>query len=450
MAAQFTAATSESLSIADNASLSIGDVDFDMAGWVYLDTTPASGAQMGIIGKWQSSNLEYVVLVDNTGGTIRFQFLVRNTANDATTTVTASTFGTPSVETNYFIHVYHDSTNDVIGISVNDGTADTAATTGGVRNGTAAFAFGEHTAGSYLNGRASAWRLWKTTLLTAAQITRLYNAGVGLADEELGSDIKANLVSSWELDEPSGVREDLHGTNDLADNNTVTSNPGVILNAVGTWANLAGTGSGFDAAQSTQSKKPRIRVAADKRVFKFDGGDQLQLSGAGLGLLRNVGGATVLLVLQTTLPGAAAWPFIVSTGTGDGTGARLGYGREAVGPVAQSDIRVRRLDGDVGSWLSGDGLVAGTWNIETVVVDYSNTRGRLFRDGAVKVDNTSFLTAGNTSDTDSIAVTVGAQNTVNAIKGEIAAVLVFNRALMDIERTRSERYEARERALLIT
>ena len=37
-----------------------------------------------------------------------------------------------------------------------------------------------------------------------------------------------NLVSYWKLEEASGTREDIHGTNDLTDNNTVTSNTGKI------------------------------------------------------------------------------------------------------------------------------------------------------------------------------------------------------------------------------
>lgn len=37
-AAQFTAANSESLSHADNASLGTGDIDFTVASWVYFDS----------------------------------------------------------------------------------------------------------------------------------------------------------------------------------------------------------------------------------------------------------------------------------------------------------------------------------------------------------------------------------------------------------------------------
>src|SRR3990167_3362462 len=167
---QFTAVDLEYLSIADNAALSMGDIDFTIAGLVYLDTTPASGATMGILGKWAAGNLEYRLYVDNTAGTIRFKFDVRDTGDTTTTTVTATTFGEPSTATWYFVVIYHNATTNLIGISVNNGAFDTAATTGGVRDGTAAFEIGRHTAGNYLNGRGEDFSIAKQ-IYTAAEIT---------------------------------------------------------------------------------------------------------------------------------------------------------------------------------------------------------------------------------------------------------------------------------------
>ena len=183
--AQFIAANLEYFSIADNAALSMGDISFTIAGWVYLDTTPASDATMGILGKWASLNLEYRLYVDNTAGTIRFKFDVRDTGDVTTTTTTASTFGAPSTATWYFLTVYHNAATNLIGIKVNDGAFDTAATTGGVRDGTAAFEIGRHTAGNYLNGRAHDVIIAKQ-IYTDAEITYLYNSGNGRRFEELG------------------------------------------------------------------------------------------------------------------------------------------------------------------------------------------------------------------------------------------------------------------------
>jgi hypothetical protein len=43
----------------------------------------------------------------------------------------------------------------------------------------------------------------------------------------ISGDYSTNLVSYWELEETSGTRVDSHGSNDLTDNNTVTSATGI-------------------------------------------------------------------------------------------------------------------------------------------------------------------------------------------------------------------------------
>src|SRR3990167_5832275 len=236
-AAQFTAANSEYLSVTDNAALSMGDIDGQIGGFFYFDSLPASGATMGLMGKWASGDLEYRLYCDNTGGTIRFKFDVRNTANDTTTTVTATTFGTPLITTPYFVSAYHNAATDLIGISVNDGAYDTAATTGGVRDGTADFEVGRHTADNYFNGRAQ-YCFIRKSINTAVENTFLYNSGNGRQNNELGitgtdgSNLLAgasNGIAYYNLGKESGQRDDSWGTNHLTDNATVTQNNGVSL-----------------------------------------------------------------------------------------------------------------------------------------------------------------------------------------------------------------------------
>jgi hypothetical protein len=236
-AALFTSANSEFLSLADNTQLSAGDVAFEIVTFVKATTLPGSGATMGLVGKWTTGDLEYLLFIDNTAGTIRFMFRVRDTANTTTTTVTASTFGTPSTATMYFIHAYHDPTGNIIGIAVNNGAANTQATTGGVRDGGAAFEVGRQDGGSYFNGQVAQLAIFKhaTTLLTAAQLTYLYNAGAGRDYSELGiadtdgANIPTTLVEWWRMDETGGARTGEVAGLVLADNATVTSTTGLTL-----------------------------------------------------------------------------------------------------------------------------------------------------------------------------------------------------------------------------
>src|SRR3990167_885680 len=119
-----------------------------------------------------------------------------------------------------------------IGIPGSDGSADTAATSGGVRDGTAAFEIGRHTAGNYLNGRVGATGTWKRTAsnLSATELTGLYNLGKGLLYERvqntLGASLTTGLTAYWNLVEASGTRNDSASTNHLTDNATVTQAAG--------------------------------------------------------------------------------------------------------------------------------------------------------------------------------------------------------------------------------
>src|SRR3990167_5194084 len=68
-AGQFTAVNSEYLSIADNASVSTGDIDFFWAGWVYLDT---KASIQGIASKYATNQQEWYLRYNNAVD--RFQF----------------------------------------------------------------------------------------------------------------------------------------------------------------------------------------------------------------------------------------------------------------------------------------------------------------------------------------------------------------------------------------
>lgn len=175
-AAQFTSANSEYLSIADNAALSAGDVDFSFGAWVYLDSKTAT---MTVLGKWNggSSDREYQIVYNNP--TDRFIFRVRNTGNTSNNTASADNLGSPSTGTWYFIVVWHDATANEIGIQVNNGTANTISTAQGVRDSGNAFHIGaDSDPTQYWNGRIDnvyfSKKVWSTE-----EKTILYNDGIG-------------------------------------------------------------------------------------------------------------------------------------------------------------------------------------------------------------------------------------------------------------------------------
>ena len=172
-AAAFTALNQESLAIADNAALSMGDLDFTLGGWVYINVSGGSSFT-GIAGKWQvSGNLEYLLYFDASV----FRFYV--SANGSVPVNVAS--GTPiSGATWYFVVAWHDSVANTINLQVNNGTVASLAHSSGVFNGTASFYLGRNEEGAtYLDGRLDSFSIWKR-VLTAPERTQLYNSGNGL------------------------------------------------------------------------------------------------------------------------------------------------------------------------------------------------------------------------------------------------------------------------------
>lgn len=164
-------------------------LDWDIVVWVNLDSLPTAGNAMGICSQWTGAGRTFNLEVDNTGGTIRFRFSTRNSANTTTFTATASTFGTPSTGMWYMLHAYYDSSSDEIGISVNNGAHNTTAGVGGLNTGAHAnFEVGRQNSTSYFAGKMCALGVWESTnlRLTTAQLTWLYNAGVPRDVSELG------------------------------------------------------------------------------------------------------------------------------------------------------------------------------------------------------------------------------------------------------------------------
>lgn len=178
-AAQFTRANQEYLSRADNADLSTGDIDYWFTAWVYLDSKP--GNDMTIVSKDDGSpNREYRLYWEQAVD--RFRFFAMDATGASIGTVDANTFGAPSTSTWYFVVGYHSATDNEIGISVNGGAFDTAATTGAAGDSTGAFYIGlyDNPATKSWDGRIDEVGFWKRAKPTANEVAALYNGGNGL------------------------------------------------------------------------------------------------------------------------------------------------------------------------------------------------------------------------------------------------------------------------------
>lgn len=224
-ARSFDAANSESLTIADNASLSFADEAFTATLWVKTDVN----GDDWIFGKWgnndspQSKEYALYIKSDNT-----FNLQISGNGSTQTTVAHATTVSTG---TWYFVAVNHDPTANTIGISVNGSAYTTAAhTTGIYASGTETFAIGNRdndtSPDAYFDGQVASLNIWRE-VLDSDDIAALYNSGNGVLYHDNTVDT-TNLEAWWNLAETSGVAWDAHGSNHLTDNNTVTFAAGKV------------------------------------------------------------------------------------------------------------------------------------------------------------------------------------------------------------------------------
>ena len=173
----FTTASAMTFTRTHEALLDTGNIDFSFTAWVQINTTSTYHV---FIGKEQTGSEEYGLFYDQAAN--KFSFEIRGSVYKA---VTASAFGAPSINTWYWLYCYHDATNDLIGISVNNGTINTTATAGSypgqANNVNATFAIGKRGyTGSelYLGGKMDQVTFWKQLVGTTDRAT-IYNSGAG-------------------------------------------------------------------------------------------------------------------------------------------------------------------------------------------------------------------------------------------------------------------------------
>lgn len=165
-AASFVSGNAEYLSIADNAEVSTGDVDWSLEMWVNLSNKSAAYV---LASKWDGIGSQEWILYYNQG-VDRFEL------TSPTQTVTANALGSPQAGAAYFLYVWHDADANVVGIRVDDEYENT-----GVWNapadGSSSFQLGRA-----ISGHLSGWLdevAFRKRLLTPAEITWRYNGGVG-------------------------------------------------------------------------------------------------------------------------------------------------------------------------------------------------------------------------------------------------------------------------------
>jgi RHS repeat-associated protein len=389
-AASFVTANQEYLSIADNASISTGNIDFTIVANVYLNST---GTSFAIVNKADNvDQYDYrLVFIANSG------FRLRVGPSTASVTVTSDPV---LANTWYTVIAWHDSVTDTINIQVNNGPVKSTSFVGGTMDTVHPLTVGAYSGGgSGLDGRIDEVALYKR-VLTSGERAWLYNNGAGRTYTEVNPPAgtnpgTTNLIGWWTMDEASGTRNDSHSTNHLTSNNSV-----------GSIAGLKNTAAVFTTATPVQSLSIADNAALSTGDIDFTLSADVYLNSATTTQIIAVKGdpANQYTRDYTLYYDAPSGKFGFKVGNGT-TGANV---------------------------LSTDSVTAGQWYILTAWHDsVANTINLQVNNGSVS--SVSYSSgAMNTT----FALSIGAHtNGTSALDGRIDEVVIYKRILTAAERT---------------
>lgn len=202
--------------------------------------------------------------------------------------------------------------------------------------------------------------------------------------------------------------------------------------------------SGLVASQGTASAQPQlVTVDGWVNVASSEESDVrfLALQTDALDLARNTAGATCFVVHRPTTVGTAR--AMCGWSRGDNTdSARFALG---IGVTSGNfEVGGRRLDADSFANAAGGTPVVNTKYVQVGVVDYASTDAFVYANGALIASNTSFQTAGVSSDVRSAAGNFFRLSASQPYRGAIAEVLFYRRALSEVERKAVEAYLGRK------
>lgn len=193
-AASFVAANAEYLSHTNNTDFTTGDVSFFFAGW--FNATTLTNFPV-IIRNGNTGTRDFALFYNTLGLVNALEWQVIKP--DGTQIFTRAAL--LSTGTDYFFVVYHDATNDEIGLSLNGGAFATASISGGLATAVGEFQVGGSSDQSiWWNGWIDEVGYWKGRIPAAGEVARLYNSGNGLSYDNFVAPTIARVVEPPAVD----------------------------------------------------------------------------------------------------------------------------------------------------------------------------------------------------------------------------------------------------------
>jgi len=214
--------------------------------------------------------------------------------------------------------------------------------------------------------------------------------------------------------------------------------------AVTEWQDVSG--QDYNAVQSVENRQPIVvypfndtegEKDLSRPAVRFDGSDNLVLVDEAKSIASDVSGITMFVVRKAERTSGSSMVYTsISTNIAN-------VNQRASSLMSDGKyfaLAGRRLDDDAYTVLRSNKEGTLNWHIHTNVINYEEANGSIYVDGTHLLTN-DFLTEGNTSNTDSLRSTIGSQsNDAFFFSGDIAEVIIYNRALSDAERSAVDSY----------
>lgn len=237
----------------------------------------------------------------------------------------------------------------------------------------------------------------------------------------------ADPASFWNTSSDSPTPDDVSGLKLWFKPESLSGSDGT---AISTWTDSSG--NGWDATNSTAAQQPYITnsVANGYNAIYMDGGDILQVLAGGNAILNNKPGVTVYGLVKTNSTSAGAKSFFHFSRNTSGSTRFYPYlnGSSVTGGG-------RRLDTDGFAAMGSTYASPSGWYLFEVIGDYADSAGYVFVNSVPVHTNTSWLTDGNTSATDSANIRIGGVATgTESWVGWVSEIVVYDKAVTASDR----------------
>ena len=185
------------------------------------------------------------------------------------------------------------------------------------------------------------------------------------------------------------------------------------------------SGNGFNAVADADANEPKIVNSGSLLTdgVKFSSGTALKLSGTGLDIFKNTQHAQVFYAIKINDTSTSTTGFFEARTNASVARFLLRNSDVTAGRIS---LGGRRLDSDSFSRIESGSGHSNEKVVLTGFINYSDTDAFIFQNGTQVGSDTSFLTAGATSDTSSTTITIGRATASSTAEFDAEELIIFN------------------------